>query len=99
PHQRAKDHAESPTHKLGNDVEHRVPRLNFSQAEEGESYRRIEVRADCLPHGESIRAIAVSPIAIPVRLRRRRVLGIICRTIEPGCCSSAVKLHADTMNK
>jgi len=43
-------------------------------------------------------AIAVSPIAMPVRSRRTNALGNICRIAEPGCCSRTVKLHADTMN-
>src|SRR5215470_12609531 len=43
-------------------------------------------------------AIAVAPMATPVRRRRTNSLGSICRIAEAGCCSKTAKLHADTMN-
>ena len=45
-----------------------------------------------------MRAIAVNPMANPVRSRRSKAPGSICRNIEPGCCRRTVKLHAEIMN-
>ena len=45
-----------------------------------------------------MRAIAVNPMANPVRSRRSNSPGNICRNVEPGCCRRTVKLHAEIMN-
>src|SRR5215468_5870405 len=45
-----------------------------------------------------MRAMAVRPIANPVKARRANGLGRACRKADVGCCKRTVKLHADTMN-
>src|SRR5215510_6184831 len=53
---------------------------------------------DCLPHGEYMMLMAVSPIARPIRKRRSSGGWMTCVTGEAGCCSKVTQTQAESMN-